>query len=193
MKANPRRIAVIAILIIVLFFLAEVVLRHKAFTQSIADLFYQAKRYSTAEKIFTRNGSKGDKIASANLAKSLYKQERYADATGPSADALAQDSIHSALNYDAGNIAYKQGDYQSALEHYRRALLQNPNDADTKANYELTMRKLQQQPPPPKQEENKDEKAQEDIRNILGGLDNKESSDRKQQRPNQDIPPDKWW
>ncbi len=192
MKANHRRIALIALLIIALFLLAEVLLRNKAFTQSIAELLYRTKHYPTAEKVFSRNAAKGDKVASANLAKSLYQQQRYGDAQSPSSEALSQDDDNAALNYDAGNIAYKQGDFQSALEHYRKALLKNPNDKDTKANYELALRKLQQQPPP-KQDEKKDEKQQEDIRNILGGLDNKESSDRKQQSLKQDIPPDKWW
>jgi len=96
--------------------------------------------------------------------------------------------------YDRGNIAYLQKDYQKALKDYKEALLLNPNDDDLRANYELTLRKLQKQPnPQPLMQQNEDKHKDEDILNILKGLDNKESTDRQQQKPKQSFKTDKWW
>ncbi|MDD2228907.1 MAG: tetratricopeptide repeat protein [Candidatus Cloacimonetes bacterium] len=196
MKLKRKRLILILLLLIILGFILEFVARPKVISQSLAEFLYKTKRYSTADKIFTRNGKDGDATASANMAKSLYKQDKYEDAQKYSEQALSKANAKASLNYDSGNIAYKQGDYQAALEHYRKALLQNPKDADTKANYELALKQMQnqaQKQAPPKQEEKEDPKKQEEIKNILGGLDNKESSDRKQQNPQQGLPSTKWW
>jgi Ca-activated chloride channel family protein len=195
MKLRRPQVALLILLLIVLGFLFELAFRPKVVSQSLAELLYKGKRYPSAEKIYTRNAKHGDSTASANLAKSLYKQGKFADAAKPSEAALSQAPNKSNYLFDNGNIAYKQGDYKAALEHYRKAMLQDPKDTDAKANYELTLKKLQNQPqkPPPQPDKEKDQSKKEEIRNILGGLDNKESSDRKQQNPQQGLPPTKWW
>ncbi len=195
MKLKRKNIALIILALIVLGIIFELAIRPKVLSQSFAETLYKSKRYGSAEKIFTRNAKTDDAVANANLAKSMYKQERFSDAELQSDKALNLAPNNSNLNYDRGNIAYKQGDYSKALELYRKALLEKPKDTDVKANYELTLNKLQNQAPKPQpdKEKEQDPNKQEEIRNILGGLDNKESSDRKQQNPQQGLPPTKWW
>jgi tetratricopeptide (TPR) repeat protein len=94
----------------------------------------------------------------------------------------------------AVTLPSKQKDYQKALKHFKEALLLDPEDDDLRANYELTLRKLQKQSPPAAQiQQNKDNQEQEAIRNILKGLDNKESTDRQQLKQKQSSKTDKWW
>jgi len=53
---------------------------------------------------------------------------------------------------------------------------------------------MNKQPPPAVGlQQNKDDKKKEAIRNILEGLDNKESTDRQQLRSKQSLKTDKWW
>lgn len=193
-KLPKHILAFILLALIIAFFLFELLLRPKVFSQSLADSLYRAKRYPKAESIFKRNAIDKDPTAAANLAKSLYKQEKYDEAETANEQAVQNAKTKSRAHYDSGNIAYKKQDYQSAIDHYRQSVLLNPKDADAKANFELALRKLQQNPPPPpKQEPKKDKEKQEEIRNILGGLDNKESSDRQQQQPSQAGKAGKWW
>lgn len=187
---HKKQLALALLLLIMLFLLIELLLRPRVLSQALAETLYKLKQYKQAESIYSKNAEKETATSNANLAKSLYKQERFADA------AVAADSSLSARQkagvfYDRGNAAYKQQDYEKAVDYYRKALLANPNDADTKANYELALRKQQNQPPPPKPKP--DEKKQEEIRNILGGLDNKESSDRQQEKGQGNYRNSKWW
>ncbi len=192
MKHNRKRTALLILLILFLVLIAELLLRPKVFTQALSEQLYRLKQYPLAEKLLQHNAKKDKGIANTNLAKSLYQQGKLPDAETASEAGIQKNPSSNAL-YDRGNIAYKQEDYKKALEHYKKALLKNPNDSDLKANYELTLRKLENQPPPPPKQE-PDKQKQEEIRNILGGLDNKESSDRKQnEKANNGAPHSKWW
>lgn len=189
MKVNKRKLLLIVLIAILLLLIFEVLLRPKAVSQSLASMLYKAKNYPRAEKIFSKYAGKGDEKANANLAKSLYKQEKYQQAEEPATNAKNQKS----QAYDLGNIAYRQGAYQKAAENFKRAMLSDPNDQDAKANYELSLKKSDKQAPKPEPKEDPDKDKKEEIRNILGGLDNKESNDRKQQNRQNELPPDKWW
>ncbi|HPH70883.1 MAG TPA: tetratricopeptide repeat protein [Candidatus Cloacimonas sp.] len=194
MSIKAKRIILLVIVIIILMLILELLLRPKVIRQSFADSFYQAKKYNKAENLFRKNTTNNDAAAYANLAKSLYKQNRFAEADSAISIALNNAQDKKDILYDRGNIAYLQKDYQKALKDYKEALLLNPNDDDLQANYELTLRKLQKQPnPQPLMQQNEDKHKDEDILNILKGLDNKESTDRQQQKPKQSFKTDKWW
>ena len=194
MSNKTRRIILIVIAVILLLLILELLFRHKAVRQSFADSFYRAKKYPRAEELFRKNTKSNDVTANANLAKCLYRQNRYAEADSAAEIALNSAKDKKDILYDSGDIAYQQKDYQKALKHFKEALLLDPEDEDLRANYELTLRKLQKQSPPAAQiQQNKDNQEQEAIRNILKGLDNKESTDRQQLKQKQSSKTDKWW
>ncbi|HPB18466.1 MAG TPA: tetratricopeptide repeat protein [Candidatus Cloacimonas sp.] len=194
MSNKTRRIILILIAVILLLLILELLFRPKAVRQAFADSFYRAKKYPRAEELFRKNATSNDVTANANLAKSLYRQNRYAEADSAAEIALNIAKDKKDLLYDSGDIAYQQKDYQKALKHFKEALLLDPDDEDLRANYELTLRKLHKQlrPTAPSQQ-NKDNQEQEAIRNILKGLDNKESTDRQQLKQKQSSKTDKWW
>ncbi|HNW24190.1 MAG TPA: tetratricopeptide repeat protein [Candidatus Cloacimonas sp.] len=194
MSNKTRRIILIVIAVILLLLILELLFRHKAVRQSFADSFYRAKKYPRAEALFRKNTKSSDVTANANLAKCLYRQNRYAEADSAAEIALNNAKDKKDILYDSGDIAYQQKDYHKALKHFKEALLLDPEDEDLRANYELTLRKLQKQSPPAAQiQQNKDNQEQEAIRNILKGLDNKESTDRQQLKQKQSSKTDKWW
>ena len=194
MSTKARWIILSVIVIIIVMLFLELIFRPKVIRQSFADSFYQAKNYNKAENLFRKNATNNDTAAFANLAKSLYKQNRFAEADSAITLALNNTKGKKDVLYDRGNIAYQQKEYQKALNDYKEALLLNPDDDDLRANYELTLRKLQKQPnPQPLSQQNKDNQKEEDILNILKGLDNKESTDRQQQKSKQSFKTNKWW
>ncbi|MDD4309502.1 MAG: tetratricopeptide repeat protein [Candidatus Cloacimonetes bacterium] len=194
LKLTKNLIIVLILIGILIFLLAESILRPKVFSQSFAEMLFGQKRYSQAGKIFKGNSRGEDPVASANLAKSLYKQEKYSDAAKANEPALHKGRNKDKANFDSGNAAYRMGDYKQAIKHYRESVLLNPNDPDAKANFELALRRMKENPPPsPKPKNEPDKEKQEEIRNILGGLDNKESSDRKQQQSESAGKTKNWW
>lgn len=194
MTNKLRRIILLTVAVIVLLLLLEILLQPKALRQTFADTFYKARNYKQAEKLLRKNTIKNDATAFSNLGKCLYKQNQYPEADSAISLALEKTKNKKDLLYDRGNTAYQQKEYQKALDDYKEALLLNPNDEDLRANYELTLRKIQKQPTPqPQVTQNKNNQKEEEIRNILKGLDNKESTDRQQQKSSQSSKTDKWW
>ncbi len=69
--------------------------------------------------------------------------------------------------YNLGNTLFRADDFTNAAAAYKAALKINPQDEDTRYNYELALRKLQEQedeePPedqPPEEEEEEEEEEQ---------------------------------
>jgi Ca-activated chloride channel family protein len=48
-------------------------------------------------------------------------------------------------SYNLGNAAYKQGDYQTAVQNFKQALALDPSNADARYNLELALRELKKQ------------------------------------------------
>ena len=196
MKHNWRKIILVILVLLALGLALELLFRPKVISNSWANGLYKMQRYESAARHFKRNADKEDDIAFANLGKSLYQQGKYKDALAPAEKAMQDKPKSASRNYDLGNIAYRQNDYKAALEHFRKAMMLDPQDRDAQANYELTQKKLEQHPPksePKPDQKQEQQQKQEDIRNILGGLDSKESSDRKSNQVPGAQGGDKWW
>lgn len=74
-----------------------------------------------------------------NVGASHYKMQNYAEAEKAfAAAALRGDApLRSKALYNLGNVAYRQGKLQEAIERYQAALEINPNDEDAKFNLEF--------------------------------------------------------
>ncbi len=83
-----------------------------------------------------------------NLAKSLYELGQTDDAMEAYdrfknlTDSPAEQSM---ADYNKGRMLADQELYDEALNYFREALINNPDDPDAKHNYELALRKMQQQ------------------------------------------------
>ena len=93
-----------------------------------------------------------------NTASTLYELKKYKEAVDefsrldPSRLHLAKGDFY----YNLGNSYFRLEQFPQALENYKKSLLQNPDDIDSKKNFELTLKKIQEQ----KQEQNQDQKQQ---------------------------------
>jgi Ca-activated chloride channel homolog len=96
--------------------------------------------------------------------------------------------------YNLGNTSFKQGDFEAAAEHYRQALLCNPESEDAGYNLELTLReleKLKKKKGQDKQEQKGEKKGQsetgkkdknQDKSSSKKGSDQKSSNDREKDK-----------
>ena len=95
--------------------------------------------------------------AQYNLASALYRQQDYDGAakaldaavkSSPAAgcvSAVRGTSLASDAFYNAGDVALQKKDYASAVDAFRKALLENPGDLDAKENYIYAKLMLQNQ------------------------------------------------
>lgn len=191
---KSKRIVLIILLVLALLLLLELILRPEVFRNSLASALFNGERYQKAAELYAANGD--DSTAKANLGKALYKEGRAEEAQAAFDEALANSKAKAELYYDRGNAAFANKDYQAAVENYTESLLLDSGDKDAKANLELALRKLLENPPPPQQKQNEDkqqDRSEEEVRNILEALDNKEAQDRKEQQTQAPQRSENWW
>ncbi len=110
-----------------------------------------------------------------------------------SAAAGAPDAASRALaNYNAGNAAFQSQDLQRALQHYRQALLDNPQDLNAKYNFEFVKRQLQEQSGGGQQQQQNDQEQQQQQNQQNGGgeqnQDQQNQNDEQEQQEGQQDP-----
>lgn len=112
--------------------------------------FYKEQKYKDAEIEYRKalDLDANSNIAKFNLGNSLYRQGRFDEAlkTFDLIDKNKFDKKSLANSYhNLGNSYFQQKEYEKSIESYKKALLNNPNDKETKYNLEYARRLLQQQ------------------------------------------------
>ena len=93
-------------------------------------------------------------------------------------------------SYNAGNAAYQTQQLEQSLEHYRRALLNDPSNQDAKFNYEFVKRQLEEQQQQQDQQqdqqdqENQDNQDNEDQQDQDGEQNDENDQQQDQQQQN---------
>jgi Ca-activated chloride channel homolog len=77
--------------------------------------------------------------------------------------------------YNLGNTSFKQGDFESAVEQYRQALLCNPESEDARYNLELSLRELEKLKKK-KGQDKQDQKGDEKDKSETGKKDKNEDN-----------------
>ena len=124
-----------------------------------------------AAELAYRKGLVKDSLSTAaryNLASSLYRQENFEGAKEIMGSFDGQE-VSSDIHYNTGDIALQLKDYASAVEAFRRSLLQNPGDLDAKENYIYAKKMLEnQQSGGQGEQENQDDNDSQDDQNPSG-------------------------
>lgn len=119
-----------------------------------------------------------------NLGASLFRQGEYEQAAAAFFGSFrmsptVEESVRA--NYNAGNALAMQQELQGALDHYRSALLSDPDDENAKFNYEFVKRQLEER----QQDQNQDSEQQQDQNQDNSEQneqqDNSESNDQQEQ------------
>ncbi len=164
-----------------------------------AEQAYRQENYEKAlqhyQEAQTRNPD-SDTLA-YNLGNTLYRLGRYQDAAGQFGKILEKDStaLSSQSVYNMGNSLFEMGrannDQQmlnQALDAFKRSIINNPDDEDSKYNYELTRRLIQQQEQQQQHDmddKKKDDKKKDDQKQDDKQQDDKQNQDQDQQQDKQ--------
>jgi Flp pilus assembly protein TadD len=149
---------------------------------------FEEKKFSTAETDYRIAQSKTEKnsVATYNLGNSIYKQKQtgeariaYAKTVQTSKDKAEK---HKAF-HNMGNTYMIEKDYQNAVEAYKNALRNNPNDEESRYNYALAKKMLKENPP--KDDKSKDEKNQDDKKQQQNQDKQKDKQDKQDNQHNQ--------
>ncbi|MCK9329329.1 MAG: tetratricopeptide repeat protein [Candidatus Cloacimonetes bacterium] len=156
--------------------------------------------YQSAEKDFRNNAieNPNEGLLRYNLGTALYKNQKYEDAQKEFELALNDSNFKQKdkVLHNLGNIAYQTGDYEKALDNYRKALKENPDNIEARKNFEMTRLLLQQQQQQQssdnKENDNDDkeeEKQQQQQKQDKQNQD--ENQQQQQQQQQQELNPDK--
>ncbi len=120
--------------------------------------------------------------ASYNLASALYRQQDYQGAKA-ALESVQGDNLPSDYHYNKGDAALALKDYKTAVDEFRAALLQSPDDLDAKENYIYAKKMLENQQ---NQDQNQDQQNQDQDQNQDQNQDQQNQQDQNQDRNQQD-------
>ncbi|WP_309642252.1 tetratricopeptide repeat protein [Flavobacterium sp.] len=132
---------------------------------------FEAKKYDDAEADYRISLSKTRKnaIASYNLGNSIYRQNQAGEAKYSYLKAIENASEKSQKHqafHNLGNVFMKEKNYTKAVEAYKNALRNNPNDDESRYNFALAKKMLKENPPKDdkkdKKKDKKDDKKDKD-------------------------------
>jgi tetratricopeptide (TPR) repeat protein len=142
-----------------------------------------------AEKNYRRATATGQKkdIAQYNMGTTLQQDNYIEEALSVYADAIeitkGRPNTHRNF-HNIGNALMQLKDYKRAVEAYKNALRNNPNDDETRYNYALAKKMLEDEKN--KDEENKDDKDNKDNKDQQNDKDKKGDKDKDQKGDNQE-------
>jgi Ca-activated chloride channel family protein len=161
---------------------------------------YEQKKYTEAEQNYRKSiQKKKNTEGDFNLGDALYKQKKFDEASQqftqlagtPGNKALAAKAYH-----NLGNSLLENKKLEESVDAYKKALINNPKDDETRYNLAYAQEKLKQQ------QKDKDNKDNKDKKNDKNKKDNKnqdkkddkkddKNKDNKNQDKNQDKKDDK--
>jgi len=154
---------------------------------------FAEKNYVDAEANYRISQAKFTKKATAsyNLGAAIYKQNQPSEAKYQFVKAI-KDAKTKPEKYQAfhnlGNSFMKEKDYSNAVEAYKNALRNNPNDEQTRYNFALAKKMLKDNPP--KNDNKKDKDKNKDKKDDKKDQD-KDKKDDKKDQDNKDKKDDK--
>jgi len=155
------------------------------------DLFKQ-KRYVDAEvkyiKALKENPNYG--TAGYNLANAVYEQDRFEEAL-PQYELVAKSSVGTETReksfHNIGNVMMKSKQYDKAVEAYKKSMLLDPNDEETRYNLALAQKLLKDQQNDQNQDKDKDkDKDQNQDQNQDQNSENKDQNEDQGEDENKD-------
>ena len=146
---------------------------------------YSEKKYKDAEAAYRKSVAKKNQSLEGNfnLGDALYKQKRYDDAVKNFNDIAAANSnplVKAGAYHNLGNSLLSGKKYDESIDAYKKALLNNPKDDETRYNLAYAQEMLKKQ-----QQQNK-QNQQNNQNNNQNSKDKNKSDKNNQDKKNQD-------
>ena len=183
------------IFLILLSFVSVQMFAQKPTTQIVqGNKQYNTRNYSQAEALYRSAFSQDDKstFAAYDKGNAIYRQYQTNESVGSYQQALksakTKDEKHR-IYHNLGNAFMKQKNYGAAVEAYKNALRNNPNDEETRYNFALA-KQMQKDNPNQDNKDNKDNKDQ-DKKDDKKDQDKNDPKDKGDDKKDQDKKDDK--
>lgn len=147
---------------------------------------YQQKDYSKAELQYRRALEEENNSIKAhyNLGNSLFQQKRYDQARAHYQQVIEHPKASTADKHNAyhniGKSYFDEKDYQKAVANYKQALILDPKDEETRYNYALARKMLEEQ-----QNQDQDDSENQD-QNQEGDYQDQNKNSKDQDKSDQD-------
>ncbi len=148
---------------------------------------FEEKQYNKALKKFL--SAKGIRPSSpelkSNTASALFNLKKYHEALEEFSKIEPEKSgiSNSDFFYNLGNTYFRLNKFKEALENYKKSIIFDPEDVDSKKNFELTLKKMKDQDKKDddkdKEDKNQNKKKNEKYKNIMNYLSQKEKEQMK--------------
>ena len=148
---------------------------------------YQEQKYKEAEDNYRKSVEKKSQNVEGNfnLGDALYKQKKFTDAGEQfnklAGEANSNKALTAAAYHNLGNSFLENKKLEESIDAYKKALLNNPKDDETRYNLAYAQEKLKKQ-----QQQNKDNKKQDNKKQEDKKEDNKNQDSKNQDKKNQD-------
>jgi tetratricopeptide (TPR) repeat protein len=182
---------------------------------------FVAKNYSEAEANYRISQSKFPEKATSsyNLGNAIYTQKQPAESKLAFAKAIEKSKTYTEKHkayHNLGNAFMSEKNYEQAEQAYKNALINNPEDEETRYNYALAKKKNKENPKKDdkkkddkkkdgeKKDENKDKpkpepspESKQQLENMLNALNNEEKKVQEKMNKNKQkgtpVKPEKDW
>ncbi|RYE37842.1 MAG: tetratricopeptide repeat protein [Sphingobacteriales bacterium] len=147
---------------------------------------YQQQKYAEAEAWYKKSveKSKESVVGNFNLGDAFYKQKKLEDAAqkfNEIAGTATNKAVKAQAYHNLGNALLESNKLEESIEAYKKSLINNPKDDETRYNLAYAQEKLKQQ-----QQQNKDNKDNKDKDNKDKNNKDKNDKDQKDQDKNKD-------
>jgi len=156
--------------------------QEKGYVKNGNDL-YQQKKYKEAAESYSKAVEKknGSVEGQFNLGDAFYKQKQF-DKAGEQFNKIAESggnkSVTARAYHNLGNTLLENKKLEESIEAYKKSLLNNPKDEETRYNLAYAQEQLKKQ-------------QQQDKNNKNQNKDNKQNQDKKDQQKKDDKDQDK--
>jgi Ca-activated chloride channel family protein len=150
---------------------------------------YQEGKYEEAlEKFLNAKGINADLAAlKNNTASALYRMKKYQEAMEEFSqiDPEKANIPKAEFYYNLGNSCFRMNHFDKAVDSYKKSLIENSDDMDTKKNFELALKKLQVQKDKEKQDKKQDKDQEKEKEKQQQDEKKQQQDEEKQQQPQQ--------
>ncbi len=138
--------------------------------------------FVNAEATYRKAISKSEQNTAApyNLGRAYYNRESYGEAFGrfkQAGDKASEKPVKHKAFHNMGNVYMKKKEYENAVEAYKQALRNNPNDEETRYNLALAKEMLKKEQEEQQNDQNKDDKKDEENKDQEKNQDQNQDGD----------------
>ena len=129
---------------------------------------YKNNQFQEAEELYRQSLREDPEMVEStfNLGDALYRQEKYEDASryfNMAAEKASDKETKAKAYHNLGNSYLKEQKLEESINAYKKSLLNNPKDEETRFNLAYAKQQLQQQQEQQKQEQEQEDQEKESI------------------------------